>query len=232
MTKHGKRYRKALELIDKNKLYSVDEAAGLLMSFPNSKFDETVELSFNLGIDPKHADQSVRGTVVLPYGTGKKVRVLVFAQADKARAAQEGGADYVGYKDLIEKIKGGWVDFDVAIATPDSMGEIGKLGKILGPKGLMPSPKSGTVTQNVLQAVKEIKAGKIEFRVDKAGNLHLAIGKKSFPKEKLIENIKTSIDAVVKARPPAVKGQYIKSAVVSTSMGPGIRLDTVAVATK
>lgn len=232
MPKHGKRYNQAIELIDKNKCYSTEEAVEILTSFPKTKFDETIELSFNLNVDPKHADQLVRGTVVLPHGTGKKVRVLVFAQADKVTAAEGAGADCVGYKDLVEKIKGGWMDFDVAIASPDTMSEVGKLGKILGPKGLMPSPKAGTVTPNVEQAVKEVKAGRVEFRVDKQGNLHLIIGKISFSKENLIKNANTGIEAVVKARPPAVKGQYVKGATISTSMGPGIRLNVGSMASK
>ena len=230
MAKYGKRYRQAVELIDKSKFYSADEAVEVLANFPKTKFDETVELSFNLSVDPKHADQLVRGTVVLPHGTGKHVRVLVFAQADKAHDAQNAGADYVGYKDLIEKIKGGWVDFDVVIASPDTMSEVGKLGKILGPKGLMPSPKAGTVTPNVEQAAREVKAGRLEFRVDKEGNLHLIIGKKSFSKENLVENANAGIEAIIKARPSAVKGQYINSVTLSTSMGPGIKLDAKAMA--
>lgn len=225
MPKHGKRYKQAVELIDRSKLYSVTEAVEILGNSPKTKFDETVELSFNLNVDPKHADQLVRGTVVLPHGSGKKVRVLVFAQPDKAKEAQTAGADYVGYKDLIEKIKGGWMDFDVAIASPDTMSEVGKLGKILGPKGLMPSPKAGTVAPKVGDAVKEVKAGRIEFRVDKDGNLHLVVGKRSFSKENLTKNVRAGIEAIVKAKPPAVKGQYINSATLSTSMGPGIKLD-------
>lgn len=225
MAKQSKRYRKAVELVDRNKSYSVEEAVEVLSQFPKAKFDETVDLSFNLAVDPRHADQIVRGTVILPHGTGKSVRVAVFAQSDKAKEAQEAGADYVGYKDLIDRIKAGWMDFDVAIASPDTMGEVGKLGKILGPRGLMPSPKAGTVTQNIAQAVKEVKAGRVEFKVDKDGNVNMVVGKMSFPKEKLIENINTAIEAVVSARPPAVKGQYIKGIALSATMSPGIRLD-------
>jgi len=225
MPKHGKRYRKAEELIEKKKVYSIDKAVELLTNFPKANFDETVEIGFNLGVDPKYADQLVRGTVVLPHGTGKTVRVLVFAQGDNAGKARDAGADYVGYKELIDKVKTGWMDFDVIIAAPDTMGDVGKLGKILGPKGLMPSRKAGTVTPDIKQAVNEIKAGRVEFRVDKEGNLHLLIGKHSFSKENLIVNANAGIEAVVKARPPAVKGKYIKSAVLSTSMGPGIKLD-------
>lgn len=225
MAKQSKRYKQSVGLVDSNKSYSVEEAVGVLTQFPKVKFDETVDLSFSLAVDPKHADQIVRGTVVLPHGTGKSVRVLVFAQSDKAKEAQDAGADYVGYKDLIDKIKAGWMEFDVAIASPDTMGEVGKLGKILGPKGLMPSPKAGTVTPNVAQAVKEVKAGRIEFKVDKDGNMHMVVGKGSFPKEKLVENINTAIESVVNARPPAVKGQYIKGIALSATMSPGIRLD-------
>lgn len=225
MNKHGKRYRQAVELVDRSKVYSIEEAVGLLTQFPKTKFDETVDLSFSLGVDPKHADQLVRGTVVLPHGTGKSVRVLVFAQGDKVKEAQAAGADHVGYKDLIDKIKTGWMDFDVAVASPDAMGEVGKLGKILGPKGLMPSPKAGTVTPDVSKAVKEVKAGRIEFKVDKDGNLHMMVGKMSFPKEKLLENINTAVESVLNARPPAVKGQYIKGIAISATMSPGIRLD-------
>lgn len=225
MAKPGKRFRQAVELVDRNKSYSIEEAVGVLTQFPKVKFDETVDLSFSLAVDPKHAEQIVRGTVVLPHGTGKSVRVLVFGQGDKAKEAQDAGADYVGYKDLIDKIKTGWMEFDVAIASPDTMGEVGKLGKILGPKGLMPSPKAGTVAPNVAQAVKEVKAGRIEFKVDKDGNLHMVVGKRSFPKDRLIENINTALEAVVNARPPAVKGQYIKNIALSATMSPGIRLD-------
>lgn len=212
-------------MVDVNKFYSIEEAVGLLEKFPKTKFNETVDLSFCLGVDPKQADQLVRGTVVLPNGTGKSVRVLVFAQGDKAKDAQSAGADYVGFKDLIDKIKTGWMDFDVAVASPDTMGEVGKLGKILGPKGLMPSPKAGTVTPNVDKAVKEVKAGRIEFKVDKDGNLHMVVGKRSFAKEKLLENINTAVESVVNARPPAVKGQYVKGIALSATMSPGLRID-------
>ena len=231
MPKHGKRYRQASDLIDKKKFFSVKEAVEILCNFPKTKYDETIELTFNLNADPKHADQLVRGTVVLPHGTGKSVRVLVFAQGDKEKDAQTAGADYVGYKDLAEKIKGGWMDFDVVIASPDTMSEVGKLGKILGPKGLMPSPKAGTVTPKVAEAIKEVKAGRIEFRIDKGGNLHLITGKRSFPKENLMENVKAGINAVIKARPSAVKGQYVNSATLSTSMSPGISLDVGSIVT-
>jgi large subunit ribosomal protein L1 len=225
MTKESKRYIKAKGMVDVEKMYSVEEAVGILAQFPKTKFNETVDLSVSLNVDPKHADQLVRGTVVLPHGTGKTVRVVAFTQGDKAKEAQDAGADIVGFKDLVEKIKGGWADFDVAVATPDTMGEVGKLGKVLGPKGLMPSPKSGTVTQNIAQAIKEVKAGRVEFKVDKDGNLHMIVGKSSFAKEKLLENINTAIDSVLSARPAAVKGHYIKSMSLSATMSPGVRLD-------
>lgn len=225
MKKRGKNYRKSFELIDSNKFYQIDEAVGLVEQFPKAKFDQTISLSFNLNVNPKHADQIVRGTVILPHGTGKKVTVLVFAQGDKAKDAQKAGADHVGYKDMVEKVKNGWAEFDVAIASPDTMSEVGKLGRVLGPKGLMPSPKAGTVTPNIGNAVKEVKAGRIEFKVDKDGNLHMIIGKASFEKQKLIENAHTAINALISARPPAVKGQYLKGIALSRTMSPGIRLD-------
>lgn len=225
MSKHGKRYNAALKLVDLDKSYSIEEAVALIAQFPKTKFDETIDLSFSLGVDPKHADQLVRGTVVLPHGTGKSVRVVVFTQGDKVKEAQEAGADYVGFKDLIEKVKTGWVDFDIAVASPDTMGEVGKLGKILGPKGLMPSPKAGTVTQNIGKTVKEVKAGRVEFKVDKDGNLHMIVGKSSFGKEKLLENINMAVESVLAARPAAVKGHYIENMAVSPTMSPGIKLD-------
>lgn len=232
MAKPSKRYRQASELVDENKFYSIGEAVGLLTQLPKTKFDETVGLSFDLNVDPKHADQLVRGTVVLPHGTGKSVRVLVFSQGDKAKEAQDAGADYIGYKDLIDKIKGGWMEFDIAIASPDTMGEVGKLGKILGPKGLMPSPKAGTVTTNIGKTIEEVKAGRIEFKVDKDGNLHMVVGKRSFSQEKLVENINTAVEGVLNARPSAVKGQYIKGIALSASMSPGIRLDVTRFGSK
>jgi large subunit ribosomal protein L1 len=189
------------------------------------KFDETIEVSVRLGVDPRHADQQVRGVVTLPHGTGKTVRVLVFAKADKAKEAEEAGADYVGAEDLIAKIEGGFLDFDVAVATPDMMGAVGKLGRVLGPKGLMPNPKAGTVTFDVGKAVKEIKAGKIEYRVDKTSIVHAPIGKKSFGPEKLLDNFRTLMEAIIKAKPAAAKGQYIKSVVISSTMGPGIKIN-------
>jgi large subunit ribosomal protein L1 len=232
MAKQSKRYKKAKELVDAEKVYFVKDAVDVLAKFPKTKFNESVDLSFSLNVDPKHADQLVRGTVVLPHGTGKTVRVAVFAQGDKVKEAQDAGADFVGFKDLVDKIKGGWADFDVAIAAPDTMGEVGKLGKVLGPKGLMPSPKAGTVSPNIAKAVQEVRAGRIEFKVDKDGNLHMGVGKSSFQKEKLIENINTAIDSVLAARPAAVKGQYIKGISLSATMSPGVRLDLTEFAAK
>ncbi len=225
MPKRGKKYRAAVEQYDRLKPYPLREALELVKKMAYAKFDETVDMALRLNVDPRHADQMVRGTVVLPHGTGKKVRVLVFAKGDKAKEAEEAGADFVGAEDLIEKIQGGWTDFDVAIATPDMMPLVGRLGKILGPRGLMPNPKVGTVTQDVAKAVKEAKAGKIQFRVDKAGNIHAPIGKVSFDVDQLVENAMALIDAIVKARPASVKGQYIKNISVSSTMGPGVRVD-------
>ncbi len=225
MPKRGKKYRAAVEQYERLKPYPLKEALELVKKMAYAKFDETVDMAIRLNVDPRHADQMVRGTVVLPHGTGKTVRVLVFAKGDKAKEAEEAGADFVGAEDLIEKIQGGWTDFDVAIATPDMMPMVGRLGKILGPRGLMPNPKVGTVTQDVAKAVKEAKAGKIQFRVDKAGNIHAPIGKVSFDVDKLVENATTLIDAIVKARPASVKGQYIKNITVSSTMGPGVRVD-------
>jgi len=225
MPKRGKKYRAAVEQYDRLKPYPLREALELVKKMAYAKFDETVDMAIRLNVDPRHADQMVRGTVVLPHGTGKTVRVLVFAKGDKAKEAEEAGADFVGAEDLIEKIQGGWTDFDVAIATPDMMPMVGRLGKILGPRGLMPNPKVGTVTQDVAKAVKEAKAGKIQFRVDKAGNIHAPIGKVSFDVDKLTENAMTLVDAIVKARPASVKGQYVKNITVSSTMGPGVRVD-------
>ncbi len=223
--KRSKRYRELLQKIDRGKDYSLEEAVKLLKETASAKFDETVEVAVRLGVDPRHADQVVRGTVTLPHGTGKDVRVLVIAKGAKATEAEEAGADYVGFKDVIEKIQQGWLDFDVVIATPDVMSEVGKLGRILGPRGLMPNPKAGTVTMDVAKAVKEVKAGKIEFRVDRYGILHVAVGKASFDEDKLIENIKTFIETVMRLKPPAAKGQYLRSITVANTMGPGIRVD-------
>ncbi|MDI3481929.1 MAG: large subunit ribosomal protein [Tepidanaerobacteraceae bacterium] len=225
MPKHGKSYMEALKLIDKTKLYEPREAMELVEKTATKKFDETIEVAVRLGVDPRHADQQVRGVVTLPHGTGKTVRVLVFAKADKAKEAEEAGADYVGAEDMIAKIEGGFLDFDVAVATPDMMGAVGKLGRVLGPKGLMPNPKSGTVTFDVGKAVREIKAGKIEYRVDKTSIVHAPIGKKSFGTEKLLDNFRALMEAIIKAKPAAAKGQYIKSVVVSSTMGPGIKIN-------
>lgn len=225
MAKRGKKYQEALKLIDREKLYEPSEAFDLLLKTAVANFDETIEVAARLNVDPRRADQLVRGTVVLPHGTGKKVTVLVFAKGDKITEAEEAGADYVGSDELISKVENGFLDFDVVVATPDMMGKVGKLGRILGPKGLMPNPKSGTVTFDVGKTVKELKAGKIEYRVDKTKIIHVPIGKKSFGKEKLMENFETLVDEIIKARPAAVKGQYIKSLAVSSTMGPGIKID-------
>ncbi|MBQ4648968.1 MAG: 50S ribosomal protein L1 [Clostridia bacterium] len=228
MTK-GKKYVDSLKAYDKSKIYESDEAFGIVCDISKAKFDETVEVHFRMGLDSRHADQQVRGAVVLPNGTGKTVRTLVFAKGDKATAAEEAGSDYVGAEDYVQKIqKENWFDFDVIIATPDMMGVIGRLGKILGPKGLMPNPKAGTVTQDVAKAVQEAKAGKIEYRLDKTNIIHCPIGKISFGKEKLKENFNTLLGAIIKAKPAAAKGQYIKSCVIASTMGPGIKLNPTA----
>ena len=223
--KRSKIYRGALELFDRQNQYSLDVAMGLLKRMPNRKLDETVELAIRLGVDPRHADQQVRGTVILPHGLGKEVRVVVFAKGELAASAQEAGADVVGAEDLVEKVSGGWTEFDIAVSAPDMMGAGGKLGRILGPRGLMPNPKSGTVTQDLERAVKEAKAGRVEFRVDRGGSVHSPIGKISFEEDKLLENANALIDVISRARPASAKGQYIRSATLSTTMGPGIRLD-------
>jgi len=224
--KRGKKYKESLQLIDKTKLYEPAEALDLAQKAARAKFDETVEVHVRLGVDSRHADQQVRGAVVLPHGTGKKVRVLVFAKGDKAREAEEAGADYVGAEDLVAKIQNeNWFDFDIVAATPDMMGIVGRLGKILGPKGLMPNPKAGTVTMDIGKAVVDIKAGKIEYRLDKTNIIHCPIGKVSFGTEKLLENFRTLLEAIIKAKPAAAKGQYLKSVVVSTTMGPGIKIN-------
>ena len=227
MSKHGKRYAKAAAVAVPRRLQPCEsplEALQIVKDTSFAKFDESVEIAVRLGVDPRHADQVVRGTVVLPHGTGKSVRVLVLAQGDKVKEAEEAGADFIGLE-FVQKIKDGWLDFDVAVATPDVMGQVGQLGRVLGPRGLMPSPKAGTVTFDVGKAVKEIKAGKIEFRVDKTGNLHAPIGRVSFPVESLEANLEAFMETVVRAKPSASKGAYIRSVTVSSTMGPGIRID-------
>jgi len=222
---HSKRYNSNFEKINRDKEYSLEEAVELLSSFSHPKFDESVELAINLGVDPKHADQIVRGTVALPNGIGKDIKVLVFARDDLAEEAKNAGADFVGANDMVEKVKGGWTDIDVVVAAPDMMAEVGKLGKILGPRGLMPNPKIGTVTKDIAKAVTEVKAGKIEFRVEKNGIIHNSIGKISFPNEKIVENAKVFINAILKAKPQASKGVYMKKVTMTSAMGPGIKLD-------
>ena len=227
MPKRGKKYQDSIKSIDKLKLYDLQEAVEAMLSTAKANFDETVEAHLRLGVDSRHADQQVRGAVVLPHGTGKTVRVLVFAKGDKAKEAQEAGADFVGEAELADKIqKENWFDFDVVIATPDMMGVVGKLGRVLGPKGLMPNPKSGTVTFDVEKAVQEIKAGKVEYRLDKTNIIHVPVGKKSFGEEKIIDNLKVILDAVMKAKPAAAKGKYLKSVTIASTMGPGIKLNT------
>ncbi len=227
MAKHGKKYEEAAKLIEANKLYDPAEAIELAKKTASAKFDETVEVAFKLGVDPKHADQQVRGAVVLPHGTGKTKSVLVFAKGEKAKEAEAAGADFVGAEELVAKIQGGWTDFDVAVATPDMMGTVGRLGKVLGPKGLMPNPKVGTVTLDVARAISEIKAGKIEYRTDKAGNIHAPIGKASFDDEKILANFYTLVDTLNKVKPAAAKGQYMRSITMSTTMGPGVKVNTL-----
>lgn len=226
MRTHGKKYSTSKTKVPVGKKYTLEEAVGLLKDTAYAKFDETVDLAVRLGVDPKHADQMIRGAVVLPHGIGKKVTVLVFAKGDKEKEALDAGADYAGSEELIKKIQEGWLEFDKAIATPDMMRDVGKLGKILGTRGLMPNPKVGTVTVDVARAVKETKAGKVEFRVEKAGIIHVPVGRASFAQEKLRENIIAIMEYLLKVRPSSVKGQYVKSVAVSSTMGPGIRLDT------
>ena len=221
----GKKYKESVALIEKTKMYDPAEAVALVCQTAKAKFDETIELHIRLGVDSRHADQQVRGAIVLPNGTGKTVRTLVFARGDNAKAAEEAGSDFVGAEDLVAKIQGGWFDFDVVIATPDMMGVIGRLGKVLGPKGLMPNPKAGTVTPDVGRAVREAKAGKIEYRLDKTNIIHCPIGKASFGAEKIAENFNALVSAVIKAKPAAAKGQYIKSCVIASTMGPGIKIN-------
>ena len=225
MTSHGKRFEAARAAFDREHLYSPVEAIRLLKSFPDAKFDETVELHFRLGLNVRHADEQLRGTLMLPHGTGRETRVAVFAEGDKAREAQEAGADVVGSADLAKKIEEGFTDFDVAIATPDQMGNVGKLGRILGPRGLMPNPKTGTVTFDIAKAVSEAKAGKLEYRTDRGANVHVAIGKKSFGERELVENYAAVLDEILRARPSAAKGRYIRRIGLATTMGPGIHID-------
>ena len=226
MAKRGKRLQEAMKLIEPGKYYTPEEAIAVVKKCATAKFNETVEVAMKLGVDPRHADQQVRGTVVLPHGTGRDVRVLVFAKGEKAQEARDAGADFVGDEDLAAKIQGGWTDFDVAIATPDMMGVVGKLGRILGPRGLMPNPKTGTVTFDVAKAVHDSKAGKVEFRVNKEAGMHVPIGKVSFTDEQLMENLKTLMDAIIKAKPAAARGTYLRKLSLSSTMGPGLRVNT------
>ncbi|MGH1364349.1 MAG: 50S ribosomal protein L1 [Calditrichia bacterium] len=226
MAKKSKRFLAAVELVDENKLYSLQEGVDLIKKTGTAKFDETVEIAVRLGVDPRHADQVVRGTVSLPHGLGKEVRVMVIAKGDKATEATEAGADHVGYEDYLEKISGGWLDFDVLVATPDAMRDLGKLGRVLGPRGLMPNPKSGTVTMDIGTTVKEVKAGKIDFRVDKHGIIHTSVGKASFDADKLEDNVRLLVQTIFRLKPSASKGTYVKSIALSNVMGPGIRLTT------
>ena len=225
-----KRAKAAQAVYEQDKSYPVDEALAIVKKLPGASFDESVDMSLRLGVDPKHADQMVRGAIVLPNGIGKTVRVAVFAKGEKEREAREAGADVVGAEDLVERIQGGWMEFDSTVATPDLMGQVGRLGKVLGPRGLMPNPKLGTVTFDVARAVREVKAGKVEFRVDKAGNVHVPVGKKSFATEQLVENALALLEAIVRAKPSASKGQYLRSITLSSTMGPGVHVDVQRVA--
>ena len=226
--KKGKRYVESAKLVDRTNLYDVEEAVSIIKKTANAKFDETIEAHIKLGVDGRHADQQVRGAVVLPHGTGKKVRVLVFAKGDKVEEAQAAGADFVGGQELVPKIQNeGWLDFDVVVATPDMMGVVGRLGRVLGPKGLMPNPKAGTVTMDVTKAVNDIKAGKIEYRLDKTNIIHVPVGKASFTEEQLADNFQAIMGAIVKAKPASLKGQYLRSVTITSTMGPGIKLNPV-----
>lgn len=231
MAKHGKKYLEARQKIDRNRHYDPAEAIKLLKEIASASFDETVELAVKLGVNPKHADQQVRGATVLPHGTGRTMRVIVFAKGEKAKEAEEAGADFVGAEDLVDKIQKGWLDFDVAVAAPDVMAMVGKLGRVLGPRGLMPNPKTGTVTFDLTRAIAEIKAGKVEYRTDKAGNIHVPLGKVSFNDEQLLGNFYTVIEALIKAKPAAAKGQYLRGIAVSTTMGPGVKINSQKAAT-
>ena len=230
MSKKGKRFTDTLKKIESGKAYDIKESIALVKDTATAKFDETIEAHVRLGVDPRHADQQVRATVVLPHGTGKSKKILVFASGEKEKEALEAGADYAGLDELITKVQGGWVDFDVVVATPDTMAVVGKLGKVLGPRGLMPNPKTGTVTMDIKKAIDEIKAGKIEFRVDKGGILHVGFGKASFEEEKLEENFRTFMDAVMKVKPTAAKGQYLKSITIKSTMGPGVKVNSSEIA--
>ena len=225
MSNRGKKYTAALEKVDRSKRYPLEDSVNLIKETARAKFDETVEMAVRLGVDPRQADQNVRGTVTLPHGMGKTVRVLAFAKGDKEKEAQEAGADYVGSDDLIKRISEGWFDFDKAVATPDMMGVVGRIGKLLGPRGLMPNPRTGTVTQEIGKAVKEIKAGKLEFRVDKAGIVHVPVGKASFSPEQLADNAKAVLTSLLRAKPASAKGNYVRGVTLSTTMGPGVKLD-------
>ncbi|MCF3943860.1 50S ribosomal protein L1 [Oceanobacillus alkalisoli] len=225
MAKRGKKYQEAEKLIDRSKTYEINEAVSLAKQTAKASFDETMEVAFRLGVDPKKADQQIRGAMVLPHGTGKTQRVLVFAKGEKAKEAEAAGADYVGEAEFIEKINGGWFDFDVIVATPDMMAEVGKLGRVLGPRGLMPNPKTGTVTFEVEKAVNDIKAGQVEYRVDKQSNVHVPFGKASFDENKLVENLEAIIDQIVKVKPQSSKGNYLKNVSVASTMGPGVKVD-------
>lgn len=226
----GKKYKAAASLVDPNKRYGLEEAIALVKKTAHAKFDETVDLAVNLGVDPKQADQMVRGTVVLPHGTGKLVKVLVFAKGEKEKEARDAGADFVGAEDLAEKIqKEGWTDFDTVVATPDIMAVVGRLGKVLGPRGLMPNPKTGTVTFDIAKAIKDIRAGKVEYRVEKSGIVHVPVGKASFDENKLVDNARSVLESILKAKPSSSKGKYLKAVAVSTTMGPGIKMDTAQI---
>jgi len=223
--KHGKRYLELQKKIDPDRVYEPEEALTAVKDLATTKFDETIEAHFRMGVDPRHADQMVRGSVILPAGTGKQLRVLAFAQAEKAREAEEAGADFVGGEDLVQRIQGGWLEFDVAVATPDMMGSVGRLGRILGPRGLLPNPRTGTVSPDIGRLIRDVRAGRVEFRVDRTGVIHAPIGKASFTEDRLRENLAALVDAVVRAKPPAAKGQYVRSVSLAPTMGPGVKLD-------